>query len=85
MASYLGWTQINEFSMMGIPPEKSKYLMEYETIPDFSTWEGFGKLWEWAIEQEWWYEFWIEQEWSKPNLKNFANAIYKFLKEKEKV
>lgn len=23
-------------------------------IIDFSTWEGFGNLWEWAKEQEWW-------------------------------
>jgi hypothetical protein len=25
--------------------------------PDFSTWEGFGKLWIWAKEQEWWVKF----------------------------
>jgi len=25
--------------------------------PDFSTWEGFGKLWEAAKEKEWWKEF----------------------------
>lgn len=24
---------------------------------DFSTWEGFGKLWEWSQKQEWWTEF----------------------------
>jgi len=24
---------------------------------DFSTWVGFGKLWEWAKEQEWWADF----------------------------
>lgn len=24
---------------------------------DFSTWEGFGKLWEWTTKQEWWIEF----------------------------
>lgn len=23
----------------------------------FSTWEGFGKLWEWSQKQEWWKEF----------------------------
>ena len=24
---------------------------------DFFTWEGFGKLWEWARSQEWWSDF----------------------------
>ena len=24
---------------------------------DFSTWTGFGLLWEWAKEQEWWNSF----------------------------
>ena len=25
--------------------------------PNFSTWTSFGKLWEWAIDQEWWNKF----------------------------
>jgi hypothetical protein len=29
---------------------------------ELSTWQGFGKLWEWAIDQEWWCEF----EFSRP-------------------
>ncbi len=24
---------------------------------EFSTWEGFGKLWRWGQQQEWWEEF----------------------------
>jgi hypothetical protein len=28
-----------------------------EPYTDFLTWEGFGKLWTWAIKQEWWYHF----------------------------
>jgi hypothetical protein len=24
---------------------------------DFLTWEGFGKLWEWSVKQEWWIDF----------------------------
>ena len=24
---------------------------------DFSTWEGFGKLWGWSIQQSWWPDF----------------------------
>lgn len=27
---------------------------------DFSTWTGFGKLWEWGQKQEWWESFIIE-------------------------
>lgn len=56
----------------------------------FSTWKNFGKLWEWAIRQEWFDEF----AGSKPHKAwlfpigllepdRFANAVYKFLKEKE--
>ena len=30
---------------------------ESEQNPDFSTWTSFGKLWEWAIDQEWWNKF----------------------------
>lgn len=29
---------------------------------DLSTWQGFGKLWEWAQQQEWWDKFLFEQE-----------------------
>lgn len=25
--------------------------------PDFTTWEGFGKVWEWARDKDWWIEF----------------------------
>lgn len=59
---------------------------------DFSTWEGFGKLWAWAIGQKWWDNFrwdiakspphWIPQKIINPD--NFANAIYGFLKENNK-
>ena len=60
---------------------------------DFSTWEVFGKLWEWAVKQEWW-----EDEFQKYssfmddsticvyegliNPDRFADAVYKFLKRK---
>ena len=26
---------------------------------DFFTWEGFGKLWEWASEQPWFLKWWV--------------------------
>ena len=67
--------------------------------PDFATWTGFGKLWEWAKGQEWWWGF-IDDcipnpDWNNilPNLypilnlinpDNLANALYEFLKEKTK-
>lgn len=50
----------------------------------FSTWEGFGKLWEWAQRQPWWEEFYWQNsaEWRckivHPD--RFAEAIYEFLK-----
>lgn len=60
---------------------------------NFSTWKDFGKLWEWAIEQEWWGEFMgnstdgqsefddlIDIDIINPD--NLTNAIYKFLTEK---
>ena len=62
-------------------------------INNFSTWVGFGKLWERAQKQEWWaYDFWAyhllspsdggpvaDQEWFvHPD--RFANAVYEFLK-----
>lgn len=56
---------------------------------DFSTWQGFGKLWEWAKEQDWWIEFtggacvisrgfvedMVDPDW-------FAKAVYDLLKER---
>jgi len=62
---------------------------------DFSTWEVFGKLWEWAIKQEWWTDFCTmslnEGEYFGGyrlpivmqrliNPDRFADAVYKFLK-----
>lgn len=56
----------------------------------FSTWSGFGKLWEWAQAQEWFWDcvMYCHNElkyetipaWIHPD--RFANAVYKFLKER---
>lgn len=58
---------------------------------NFSTWEGFGKLWEWAQKQEWWSGFGyvygqagvsgniLNEQWISPN--RFADAVYKYLVE----
>lgn len=65
--------------------------------PRLSTWEGFGKLWEWAQKQEWWRMFIIKQPYSNATNQaklvcinttlihpdHFADALYTFLKEKQ--
>ncbi len=56
---------------------------------DFSTWEGFGKLFKWAQKQDWWQSFisytedleggviyWVEPE-------RFATILYNFLREQQ--
>jgi len=58
---------------------------------DFSTWEGFGKLWTWAKEQEWWEKFLkkityfnLRNEWVdyiSPDC--FADAVAEYLKYKK--
>ena len=77
-------------------PTDCEYWKEYlvDGVSDFSTWPGFGKLWEWAQDQEWWQEF---VEYMDINLTDFvigelevfpwiinpdrfANAVYEFLK-----
>lgn len=58
-------------------------------VPNYLTWEGFGKLWEWAIVQKWWPEFeahqglpkhWVPKKLVKPEF--FAKAVADFLQEK---
>lgn len=64
------------------------------TNPDFSTWEGFGKLWEWSQRQEWFEQLVYEahqriahranqehlwlEPWIQPDA--FADSVYAFLK-----
>ncbi len=64
---------------------------------DFSTWSGFGKLWEWSKYQLWWSSFAVSL-WDKlgfnhscdqsiplfyTNPDTFASALYKFLQQEE--
>jgi hypothetical protein len=37
--------------------DKMGYEVPYSFPPFFSTWEGFGDLFTWAKEQEWWKHF----------------------------
>lgn len=62
--------------------------------PDFSTWPGFGKLWELAQAQEWWSDFLVSMGAEQPfgSVRNivtdtihpdrFADAVYEFLQER---
>jgi hypothetical protein len=53
---------------------------------DFSTWTGFGKLWEWARDQEWWEEFrhiWDDRVYGIIHPDTFADIVYGFLKERQ--
>ena len=68
-----------------------------ESNNNFSSWEGFGKLWEWANSQGWWDYFTFKQQVRKLafgynvgvvpidliNPDAFANAVYKFIKERQ--
>jgi len=54
---------------------------------DFSTWEGFGKLWEWTQQQSWKDDLLVKilcesQNWVKELIHpdRFADAVYNYLK-----
>lgn len=61
--------------------------------PDFATWEGFGVLWSWVVDQDWWLTEFKQKFWGvkKSHLEfmpdNFiypislALVMYKFLNE----
>ena len=57
---------------------------------DFSTWPGFGILWEWALVQDWWEKFTDENyhccrtDLDMINPRKFANMVYNYLKEKKR-
>jgi len=83
----MGWEWSEEDGWWCVPNDYPSH-----DIPNFSTWSGFGKLWEWAKGQSFWGEFkyylrndtnikWISME-DCINPDNFANALYEFLKGK---
>jgi hypothetical protein len=87
------WIPSNDFDGMAC-----KFCEDYEHESgkrnNFSTWEGFGKLWNWAQKQEWWGKFedlifygkadpcggWFDTLLIHPD--RFADAIFSYLKEK---
>ena len=46
------------------------------THPDFSTWPGFGLLWEWAQKQEWWWNFSCKLLYSKESHDHLTKDDY---------
>ena len=63
--------------------EINKYLTEivtgipYKELPAFTnyfTWKGFGKLWEWAIEEEWWEDFLETTKYGDPVFDNRVSS-----------
>ena len=76
----------------GIKCDKCGIIVTPNLNNDFLTWEGFGKLWEWAVEQEWWNDFtttftidgvktpWIP--WRVINPDWLAKAVADFLQKK---
>ena len=67
---------------------------QFALNPDFSTWQGFGQLWGWAIKQDWFREFKmllflshgktcyeVDAFLSFVNPNRFADALYEYLKE----
>lgn len=75
----------------------SEYISDIKSTSypnDFSSWSGFGKLWEWAQKQDWWCKFLTTKgrihdlnplafatNTSLVSPDNFASAVYQFLKE----
>lgn len=57
---------------------------------DFSTWEGFGKLWEFCQKQEWWENLgnYLDSRTDVPESlvhpDRFADAVFSYLKERDK-
>lgn len=76
---------------LATPENKAEPVIE--RLFNFSTWEGFGKLWEWAMKQEWWIRNFIIEPWKSNHIAVdmrlinpdiFADALEKFLKEKDR-
>lgn len=80
----------NEYDNPNFSLENYKY--------NFSTWDGFGILWEWSIKQEWFMNLYEDHMYGAVGRKynptvhilrffinpdGFANIIYEFIREKK--
>ena len=77
----------------GVKCDKCGIIVTPKLNNDFLTWEGFGKLWQWGIDQEWWdtfmlnngrcndtFEMFINENLIEPEA--FAKAVVYYLQEK---
>lgn len=90
-----GWWHYSVYTGRGNECSCGKWWSECsKNHPDFSTWEGFGKLWEWSSKQEWWDEFKYSLGYSPVENEGlgdsyihpdrFADAVYNYLKSLDK-
>lgn len=88
LARSMGFTYVAPSGLAQAPNNKG-----LTSIPDFSTWDGFGQLFTWSQEQWWWEEFTdfceynrkFHEKWSHQvlptiiNPDNFSDAVYNYL------
>jgi hypothetical protein len=91
------WIKVDEYDMGTAHRQCSKCKIEYWPLDggytklstDFSTWEGFGKLWEWAQKQDWFEWFVYKNSYDALALliktwtihpDRFADAVYDYLR-----
>ncbi len=87
-----GGGSFNQLEVYGVCRQKIlciKCGIPHAINDDFLTWEGFGKLWDWATKQGWWEKFtWFHQSIKDEilteliNPEKFAKAVAEFLQEK---
>lgn len=58
---------VNQRSHEAVACTKCDGLWGTDRTPDFSSWQGFGKLWEWAQGQEWWCDCYCGLLYSETN------------------
>ena len=75
----------------GLTAGKIHYSDPLVKNTDFGEWAGFGMLWEWAEQQDWWEAFWEHIKAVKNERKRWyinpdrlADAICEFLKNRER-
>ena len=83
-----GNESFNQFEIKGVTRQKKvcgSCKTRYYENNNFLTWEGFGKLWEWAEEQLWFCRFLDSLQGPKSHYidpEKFAKAVAKYLQEK---
>lgn len=82
LCEQMGWTECQ--GCQGKEPDYG-----WRDIENFSTWEGFGRLFEFCQKQEWKKEFFERLDYWHDDLNDiinpnrFADAVYAYLKEQK--